>query len=168
MMLIPLWAKALIIAAICASLYGAVKLHDHKVFKAGQADVQAKWDDAKAKRLIVESAAIAKRIVEINEIAETQRKSNEHITKERNDELAKVRADIASAPRLRVSSTLCARSAAATKAESPGISDATSPASGLLSAQADRAFRQLVEEMEETAATARAAQAFIIANELAP
>ncbi len=146
--LIPMWVKALIFAAICAALFGLVKIHDHKVFKAGQADVQAKWDAAEARRVVATDKAILDRIAKNALDAAEQAKTNQSIKKAHDDEIAKINSDYdrARAAGLRISANIC--NSAARPAETTGTGKLDGAAAIELPAETQRRLFDLAEDAD--------------------
>jgi hypothetical protein len=114
-------------------------------------------------------AAKLKRDKENTIVAVRQDATNATITKEKDDEIADLRRRLAAAPRLRVGPSVCPdRPAAPTQAQGSAGSNGTDPSAGLVSSRADADFKQLIQDVEQDLATARACQAFVRDNGLVP
>jgi hypothetical protein len=156
-----IWIK---LGAAAALLLGLFAFGHHQ----GAKSVQGQWDSAKAAQLSAENAAILNRTSDNTAMAVTQAETNRILTKAHDAELAQVRTAIATAPRLRIGAGICPRLASAPDPQSAGRSDATDTRGGLLRADLQRDIDALKLQMEDVAATGRAAQAFITDNGMAP
>lgn len=125
------------------------------------------WEADTAKRNAAESAAIIARQSDNAKIAQQQADTIAAIQKAHDEELDTVRARLAAAERMR-KPAFCGGSTSPAKAESSPSSNAPDTASGLLPEQVEHDIRALILETEEVAATARACQAFVRDNGMAP
>lgn len=156
----PLRWKIVAVAAFILAVYG---IGHHQ----GENSVQAAWDASKAQIAAAEKAAILARLADNAKLAQQQAADNAAITKAHDEELTDVRARLAAAGRMR-QPAFCRPAAAPTEAASASVSDATSPASGLLPDAVADDIQALILQTEEVASTARTCQSFIKANGLAP
>ena len=164
----PLMLKGLAGLALAIALVAGYFAWESRIRGQGRAEMKAEWDADNALRTKAENAAILQRVADNKALAETQAETNRLITRNKDAEITKIRADIANAPRMRTGQTFCGGSSAPAEASSVSRGDGANTGSRVLSAEMDRAVRELIEETERAAATGRAAQAFIRANGLAP
>ena len=151
----------LLVGLLLAGWLG-VRAYGAHEFNAGHAAAIAERAQADAK-------AVLTRADENTVLAARQARTNTTITKEKDDEIAALRARLAAAPRLRVGAAVCPdRPATPAAAESPAGSDRADPPAGLVSAAADRDFKQLIADVEMDLATGRACQAFVRENGMVP
>jgi hypothetical protein len=141
------------------------------IFGAGWAvngwRLNAKHDAEDAERMRTANAAILTQINNNERKAEQDKLNSARIAKEHKRELDKVRADIA-ADSLRVGPAICSGSTEGAQADSASGGNGANTGSRLLPPEIDRDIKALMNEMESTAATGRAAQEFIRSNGLAP
>jgi hypothetical protein len=135
----------------------------------GAARYQAGYAKAVDDRAQADAKAVLVRAGENKAKAAQQATDNTTITKEKDDEIAALRARLAAAPRLRVGAAVCPdRPATAAHAEGAASSDSPNPSARVVSAAADRDFKQLIQDVEQDLATGRACQAFLQKNGLEP
>ena len=147
---------ALLVGWLGVRHYGAAR------FDAGHA---AAVDE----RARLDAAAVLARTRANTQEADRQASVNESITKEKDHEISDLRQRLAAAGRLRVGTAVCpGRPAAATEAESAAGGDSADSPGRLVSAAADRDFKQLIVDVETDLATGRACQAFLQKNGLQP
>lgn len=130
----------------------------------GRSVVQQKWDIDKAQLAQQTKNVLQQRHAENNALTAQQTSINNTIQKAHDEEIRKINAAIASAERLRISSNFCSNSARQTNTKSASSGDGVDTTGRLLSAEMDRAVKQLILESEHAAATGRAAQTFIREN----
>ncbi|MFJ9531267.1 hypothetical protein [Herbaspirillum sp. NPDC101396] len=157
---VPSWCWwILVIVALClgCDLHGAGR-------------IQGKWDLQNQRNKLANEAALELRREQNRAQAVEQALRSANIQKGYDDEMDKVRADLRSSERLRLGASWCdgAEPARPTEADSAGGGNETNTTGRLLPEEVDRAVKSLILEMEEVAATARAAQAFIDSNGMAP
>lgn len=133
----------------------------------GRTVVQHEWNIDKAKQGQLANAAIEQRQAENATLSAKQTTINNTIQKEHNEEIRTITGALARSERLRIGTNFCSGTARQTDTESAARSDASNTTSRVLSAEMDRAVKQLMMEIEQAAATGRAAQAFIRDNGLA-
>jgi hypothetical protein len=156
-----LWIK---LGAAAALIVGLFAFGHHQ----GAKSVQAEWDLDNGVRAEATNKAMIKRVDENVALAQKQSDDNAALTKAHDAELAQVRATIVNQPRLRIGAGICPRLAGAPDPQSAGRSDAADTRVGLLRPDIQRDIDALKLQMEEVAATGRAAQAFITDNGMAP
>lgn len=157
--IVPSWCYwILILVAVCLGC----EIH-------GAGRVQAKWDAQVKQQQAAAEAALELRREQNRAISAEQALKSAQIQKGYDDEMAKVRADLRNSERLRLGAAWCDGSTPGrAQANGPASSDAAGTASRVLSPELDAAVKSLIEQAEEAAATARAAQAFIRDNGMAP
>ncbi len=154
----PYRIAALTAFALALVAFGYVKGLQHGAEKAA---VLA------ADQVAASQAALLARVASNATLAAKQRAANLKISKAHYEELAVVRSDLFFARRMRVPA-FCP--GVAGPAEAPGAagSNAKDSGAGLLPRSVEADIQRLILETEETAATGRACQAFLRANELSP
>lgn len=155
---IPRWCWELLIALVLVLAYGA---HERGV-------VQAKFDAYITAQALAGQQAKEKRTEDNALLAKIQIGTSENIQKVKDNEITTLRTAIAQSGRMRVGIAFCPGAAGQTDPHGAGGSDGANPAGWLLSSEMDAAVKSLILEMEQTAATGRAAQAFIKKNGMAP
>jgi hypothetical protein len=147
---------------IAAALIASSAHYRQHVYQQGH-------DAAVAERVAVDAVAVLRRTQDNAELATQQTQINTTIAQEKDNEIIALRARLAAAPRLRVGTAVCPdRSAGSAQAESPTGSDSADSSGRLVSAPADRDFKQLIKDVEQDLATGRACQAFLVKNGLVP
>jgi prophage endopeptidase len=122
-----------------------------------------------AERAQADAKAVRARVADNTVQAAHQAADNTTITKEKDEEIADLRQRLAAAGRLHVGAAVCPdRPASRAQAESAAGSNGADPSAGLVSAAADRDFKQLISDVETDLATGRACQAFLEKNGLVP
>ncbi|BEV15160.1 lysis protein [Herbaspirillum sp. DW155] len=150
------WILALVALCLGCEIHGASR-------------VQAKWDVQVKQQAEAAEAALELRRQQNRAIGAEQALKSAQIQKGYDDEMAKVRADLRNSKRLRLGAAWCdGGTPGPAQAGGTGGSDATGTAGRLLPPELDSAVRALIGQAEEAAATARAAQAFIRENGMAP
>lgn len=158
-------AKLAIMMLVCV-VAGAGMLHQRAQGNAqGRAAVQALWDADKQIRAAAEIKAVAQRAAENLVQARQQAVSALAIKKVYDDEINDVRARLA-AERMR-KPAFCANAGPAAPAGASGAEGgaAADPAGGLLPDAVARDIQALILQTEEVAATGRACQAFVLAQQ---
>jgi len=164
--LIPNWTYGLLLAvALIAGIawYSHVKGED-----TGRAEVQALWDADKVARDKAAQAAVAKRDAQnAAQVAQTA-KDNAAITKAHDEENARTVAALT--VRLRRGTGICANPGPAATPDPKGTSggDGASTGTGLFRDDIQRDFVAAIKSAEDAASTARACQAFVRDNGMAP
>lgn len=158
--LIPLPYKLGAAAALVALLAAG------HLYRVKQAD-SAGFDRAVALRQVQDAAAVMERAHANAALEAMQAATNTTITKGKNDEIAKLRTRLAAAERMR-QPAFCYQPASTTEAESTGSGHVTDPGGRLLPQRVEQDIQALILKTEEATATARACQAFIRENGLAP
>jgi prophage endopeptidase len=150
-------------------IVGALFAGVHELHRYGAAQYQAGHAAAIAERAQADTKAVRARVADNKAVATQQAADNATITKEKDDEIADLRQRLAAAGRLHVGTAVCPdRPAAPAQTESAARGDGTDPSAGLVSAAADRDFKQLISDVEQDLATGRACQAFVQKNGLVP
>jgi len=150
------WLLALVALCLGCEIHGAGR-------------VQAKWDAQVKQQAAAAEAALELRREQNRAIGAEQALKSAQIQKGYDDEMAKVRADLRNSERVRLGAAWCdGGTTGPTKAGGAASGDAASAAGRLLPPELDSAVRALIGQAEEAAATARAAQAFIRENGMAP
>jgi hypothetical protein len=135
----------------------------------GAGRVQAKWDAQVKQQAAAAEAALELRREQNRAIGAEQALKSAKIQKGYDDEMAKVRADLRNSERLRLGAAWCdGGTPGRTQASGTDGSDGAGTAGRLLSPELDAAVKSLIEQAEDAAGTARAAQAFIRENGMAP
>ena len=157
--IVPAWCYwILLLAALCLGC----ELH-------GAGRIQKKWDLQVQQQKDANESALELRREQNRAQAAEQALRSAQIQKGHDDEMAKVRADLRNSERLRLGAAWCDGGApGAAQASGAGGGNAPNTAGRLLPADLDAAVKAKLEEMEQVAATGRAAQAFIIQNDMAP
>lgn len=146
-------AGLLVVGALGVRWYGA---HQY----------QAGHDAAVEARAAADARAVLLRTKENAVLVQHQGETNLKITEVKNEELAPVRERIV-VERVRVGAAICGP-AAATETEGAGGGNEADPAGRLVSPEAEGRVRKLELEVEEHLATARACQATLRENGMAP
>ncbi|HBI69287.1 MAG TPA: hypothetical protein DDZ22_09780 [Massilia sp.] len=146
-------AGLLVVGALGVRWYGVVQ------YQAGRTA-------AIEERAAADARAVLLRTQENAVLAQHQGETNLKITEVKHEELAPVRERIV-VERVRVGAAICGP-AAAPDAESAAGGDETDPAGRLVSPEAEGRVRKLELEVEEHLATARACQATLRENGMAP
>ncbi|MRT27654.1 hypothetical protein [Herbaspirillum sp. CAH-3] len=150
------WILALVALCLGCEIHGAGR-------------VQAKWDAQVKLQAAAAEAALELRREQNRAIGAEQALKSAQIQKGYDDEMAKVRADLRNSERLRLGAAWCNGGAPGPAQASGAVgSDGASTAGRLLPPELESAVRALIGQAEEAAATARAAQAFIRENGMAP
>ncbi|MDO8033567.1 hypothetical protein O3297_09075 [Janthinobacterium sp. SUN128] len=161
---VPGWLYGALLVCVLA---GAGMLYQRAQGGAqGRAVVQTLWNADKQIRSAAETRAAAQRAAENLAQARQQAAKVAAIKKVYDDEINDVRARLATAERMR-KPAFCASAgpAAPTGASGAEGSAAADPASGLLPDAVARDIRALILQTEEVAATGRACQAFVLAQQ---
>ncbi len=149
---------ALKVGAAALLIWTAAIYRDH-VYQLG-------YDAAVADRAAADALAVRRRTEENVVLAQHQGETNLKITEVKHEELAPVRERIV-VERVRVGTAICG-SAAPPDAESAASSDEADSAGRLVRPDAERDIVALKLEVEEHLATARACQATLRENGMAP
>ena len=150
------WILALVALCLGCEIHGAGR-------------VQAKWDAQVKLQAAAAEAALELRREQNRAIGAEQALKSVQIQKGYDDEMAKVRADLRNSERLRLGAAWCdGGTPGRAQASGPVGGDGASTAGRLLSPELDAAVKSLIEQAEDAAATARAAQQFIRENGMAP
>jgi len=149
---------ALKVGTVAVLIWAAAIYRDH-VYQLG-------YDAAVAERAAADALAILRRTEENTALAQHQGATNLKITEVKYEELAPVRERIV-VERVRVGTAICGP-AAAPDAESTAGGDEADPAGRLVRPDAERDIVALKLEVEEHLATARACQATLRENGMAP
>lgn len=138
-------------------------------YDRGSASVQGEWDADNLRLASAQIDAVRVRLVENAAIENKQAADNAAITKVNNDEINLVRRALAASERMRVPA-FCANSGPAAQAGPAGASsgDAADTGSWLVPDRVEADIEAIILRTEEVAASARAAQAFIRVNGVAP
>ena len=157
--IVPSWCYwILILAVLCLGC----EIH-------GAGRVQAKWDAQVKLQAAAAEAALELRREQNRAIGAEQALKSAQIQKGHDDEMAKVRADLRNSERLRLGAAWCdGGTPGRAQASGPAGGDGASTAGWVLPPELDAAVKSLIEQAEEAAATARAAQDFIRENGMAP
>ncbi|WDZ98001.1 hypothetical protein Herbaro_09530 [Herbaspirillum sp. WKF16] len=157
--IVPSWCYwILLLAALCLGC----ELH-------GAGRIQKKWDLQVQQQKDANDAAIQLRREQNRAIGAEQALVSANIQKGHDDEMAQVRADLRKPKRLRLGPQWCGAGAAgAAQASGAAGSDAAGAGGRVLSPELDAAVKSLINQAEDAAGTARAAQAFIRQNGMAP
>lgn len=157
-----LLAGTLVLIALAVAGWLGVQHYGTTRYAAGHTAAIAERAQADAKAVLARS--------DENKVkAAQQATDNTTITKEKDDEIADLRRRLAAAPRLRIGAAVCSdRPTAPTDAKSTAGSDGADPSARVVSAAADRDFKQLIQDVEQDLATGRACQAFLQKNGLEP
>jgi hypothetical protein len=157
-----LLSSVLLLIALAAGGWVAVNHYGNVRYDVGHAAAIAERAQADAK-------AVMARTNENKVKAAQQAQDNTTITKEKDGEIAALRTRLAAAPRLRIGAAVCPdRPAASPDSQGTAGSDDADPSGRVVSAAADRDFKQLIQEVEQDLATGRACQAFLQKNGLEP
>lgn len=149
---------------IVLAVAGWLGLHQY-----GAARFEDGRHDAIAERAQADARAVLARTRENTVTAVRQNATNTTITKEKDDEIADLRQRLAAAGRLRIGAAVCPdRPPAPADAQGTAGGNGPDPSTRLVSAAADRDFRQLILDVEQDLATGRACQAFLVKNGLVP
>lgn len=148
------WFVLLIVSSLITELHG-------------RSVVQQKWNIDKVRQAQQATDALKQRQLDIAALTAQQTAINTTIQKEHDEEIQQITTALAHSERLRISSHFCNDVTRQTISQSTTDSDETDTTSRILSAQVDRAVKQLILETEQATATGRAAQAFIRENGLA-
>lgn len=161
---VPRWAWELLIGLALILAFGVHERH------VGAAAVQALWNADKAAIKKASDDAVDLRREQNKAIAAQQAITSGNIQKGHDDEMDKVRADLRNSERLRLGAAWCdgGQPAGPPSASGAGSGNGSDTAGRVLSPEMDRAVKSLIEETEEVAAAARAAQKFLRMNDLAP
>lgn len=127
---------------------------------------QLGYDAAVAERAAADTLAVLRRTEENAALAQHQGETNLKITEAKHEELAPVRERIV-VERVRVGSAICGPAAPA-EAEGAAGGDEANPAGRLVRPDVERDIVALKLEVEEHLATARACQATLRENGMAP
>lgn len=159
------WVLAVIVLCVCCVVYGEIDGASR-----GAAKVQNEWDQHEQQVKETGEAAQELRREQNRAQAAEQAAASAKIQKGHDDELAKVRADLRDSERLRLGAAWCegAGAGGSPQAGSAGSGNGTGAAGRVLSPELDEAVKSLIYQAEVAAATARAAQAFIRENGMAP
>ncbi|MFJ3316103.1 hypothetical protein ACIPLR_12140 [Herbaspirillum huttiense] len=150
------WIVALVALCLGCEIHGAGR-------------VQAKWDAQVRQQAAAAEAAMELRREQNRAIGAEQALKSAQIQKGSDDEMSQVRADLRKPKRLRLGAAWCdGGTPGRAQASGPAGGDAAGTAGRLLPPELDSAVRALIGQAEEAAATARAAQAFIRENGMAP
>ncbi|WP_284076234.1 hypothetical protein [Herbaspirillum aquaticum] len=157
--IVPSWCYwILVLVALCLGC----EIH-------GAGRVQAKWDAQVKQQAAAAEAALELRREQNRAIGAEQALKSAQIQKGYDDEMAKVRADLRNSERLRLGAAWCDGGAPGpAQAGGAAGSDGAGTAGRLLPPELDAAVKSLIEQAEDAAATARAAQQFIRENGMAP
>jgi len=164
---VPSWLYG---AALVCALSGAGMVYQRaQGVTQGRAAVQKLWNVDKQIRAAAETKAVAQRAAENLAQARQQAAKVAAIKKVYDEENNDVRARLAAAERMR-KPAFCASGGPAAPAGASGAEGgaATDPAGGLLPDAVERDIQALILQTEEVAATARACQAFVRGNGIAP
>lgn len=158
--LIPLpWkigGAAVLVGALIAGHLYRVKAADN-----------AGYARAVSQRAVLDAAAIMERTKENAALTAQQDAINAKITKGKNNEIATLRARLA-ADRVRVGPAICGGSADPAETSSAGSGDGSDSGTRGIRADVERDIKAAVIQVEEALSTARACQAFVRENGLAP
>lgn len=146
-------AGLLVVSVIGVRWYGTMQYHAGRIA-------------AVEERAAADARAVLLRTQENAALAQHQGETNLKITEAKHEELAPVRERIV-VERVRVGAAICGP-AAAPDAESAAGGDEANPAGRLVSPEAEGNIRKLELEVEEHLATARACQATLRENGMAP
>ena len=149
---------ALKVGAVALLIWTAAIYRDH-VYQLG-------YEAAVAERAAADALAVLRRTEENAVLAERQGATNLKITEAKHEELAPVRERIV-VERVRVGTAICGP-AAPTQAESPSSGNEADPPGRLVREDVERDLRALKLQVEEHLGTARACQAFLRENGMAP
>lgn len=150
------WLLALVALCLGCEIHGAGR-------------VQAKWDAQVKQQAVAAEAALELRREQNRAIGAEQALKSAQIQKGHDDEMAKVRADLRNSKRLRLGAAWCdGGTPGPAKASGPAGGDGAGTAGRVLSPELDAAVKSLIEQAEDAAGTARAAQKFIRDNGMAP
>lgn len=157
--IVPSWCYwILILVAVCLGC----EIH-------GAGRVQAKWDAQVKQQAAATEAALELRREQNRAIGAEQALKSAQIQKGHDDEMAKVRADLRNSERLRLGAAWCdGGTPGPAQAGGPAGGDGAGAAGRVLSPELDAAVKSLIEQAEDAAGTARAAQKFIRDNGMAP
>ncbi|PHV29514.1 hypothetical protein CSQ93_05460 [Janthinobacterium sp. BJB426] len=161
---VPGWLYGTLLVCM---LGGAGMLYQRALGNAqGRAAVQALWDADKKTRAAAETKAVAQRATENLAQARQQAAKAAAVTKVYDDEISDIRARLAAAERMR-KPAFCASAGPAAPAGGSGAEGgaAVDPAGGLLPDAVARDIQALILQTEEVAATGRACQAFVLAQQ---
>ncbi|MDR6739568.1 hypothetical protein J2X56_001582 [Herbaspirillum sp. 1173] len=150
------WILALVALCLGCEIHGAGR-------------VQAKWDAQVKQQAAAAEAALEVRREQNRATGAEQALKAAQIQKGHDDEMAKVRSDLRNSERLRLGAAWCdGFTPGPAQAGGTGGSNAANAPGRILSSELDRAVKSLIEQAEEAAAAARAAQAFIRENGMPP
>ncbi len=150
------WILALVALCLGCEIHGAGR-------------VQAKWDAQVKQQAAAAEAALELRREQNRAIGAEQALKSAQIQKGHDDEMAKVRADLRNSERLRLGAAWCDGGTSGTaQASGPAGGDGAGTPGRVLSPELDAAVKSLIEQAEDAAGTARAAQQFIRENGMAP
>jgi hypothetical protein len=144
-MIIPLWLRAAVAAAILAALVGLAWFIHHTIWKSG-------YDAHKQEVMEAEKEAIAKRLAENADLAMAQEAERVKLQKGFENEIKSMRTRIANADRLRIPSN-CGGPAGTTEGKTASGSDGGDTGTRMVSEATQRDFDALEERVEEVFAS---------------
>lgn len=164
----PLMLRGLIYAGILMVVTAFLVSIYHKGYVSGVSHEKVLWDRDIAARQKAEAAAVAKRNAENVSQQAIQAENSRLITRKYDDEISALHSRLAAAPRLRVGPALCGGPSRPAPASGTSSSNEADTAGRVVPDDLDRDLKALMAQVEESLATARAAQQFIRDNGMSP